>query len=262
MVGGSRAGSELPDDFDLYGSPASAGNQPGGLAAVNPLEPFPFLNGVSIQPVPSLNQGITDSEDDGSRTPRQQAASSVGSNSSPKSTSYTLASMGYSSENLTTVDDSYYPSSREGTPTFSLADVIGYPPSTPGHSRFTQQSLIDLASSAPSSPNAIRSRAVTPPYYSKVNYTPSRSHHKDPLLGEDWESSFGDVTGGYQNQSIPNGSKKNSLFMTGSEDGNTIGPSANKEGALVDLSGSSMRSDTETDDELDFMGVEWFAKAA
>lgn len=212
--------------------------------------------------------------DDGSSTPKQGCLSynrffsRDGSAESDTFTSYNQRSMG---GNPLLVDDNL--SSRESTPSLCLADFMHYDSrkvSSLLNSEGSQCNLIDLSSPAPSSPNGSRCGSVAPLYgiqsrsransrQSSLDCTsiPTRSH-ADHILDDDWESSFGIVARDRRFTLKGTGNKENPLLI----DDDDEEPTNNRGGGGVSnrFQGLNLKPDIDTEDEPNFMGIDWFSK--
>lgn len=217
-----------------------------------------------------LNSDSSD-VDDGSSTPKQGCLSydrffsRDGSAESDTFTSYNQRSMG---ENPLLVDDNL--SSRESTPSLCLADFMNYDSrkvSSLLNSEGSQCNLIDLSSPAPSSPNGSRCGSVTPFYgiqsHSRANSrqssldctsvpTISRADH---ILDDDWESSFGIVARDRRFTLRGTGNKENPLLIEDDEE-----PTNNTGGGGVSNRFQGLNLKSDTDDDPNFMGIDWFSK--
>lgn len=266
-------GSELPDDFDLYGS-----NTP--LEALENTDPMNLqqvwsLVNSSEKQVTRFDDSFSDvDDDDGSATPKQRSpsyeifSSREGSAVSETPTYYNPY-MGGNTGNPFLVDD--YISSREATPSLCLADFIEYDSrkvSSLLSSEGSQIDLIDL-SSPPPSPNGTRPSTPTPYYdfqlypHLKHNHQSSSNQDSVPtgsctghILDDDWENSFGILTGGNRFTLSGEGNKESPLFI----DDDEVAPMSGRDegGVANEFQALSLRSDKETDDDLDFMGVGWY----
>lgn len=266
-------GSELPDDFDLYSS-----NTP--LEAYENTDPMNLQQVWSLVNAPEkdvtrLDDSFSDvSDGDGSATPKQRCLSyeifpsREGSVVSETPTYYKL-NMGRNTGNPLLVDD--YLSSREATPSLCLADFIEYDSrkvSSLLNSEGSQIDLIDL-SSPPPSPNGTRSSTPTP-YYDFQLHPHLKHRHQSfsnqdsiptesctgHILDDDWENSFGILTGDKRFTLSGEGNKESPLFIEDDEEAPIRGK--DEGGVANEFQALSLKSDTETDDDLDFMGVGWY----
>lgn len=270
-----HGGSELSDDFDLYGPPNTQLEAFGNTGPESSQQAWSLANS-SEQQMTRLSDSISD-VDDGSTTPKQrclsyeQFSSREASVVSGTPAPYNQKSMGGNPGNPLLVDD--YLSSRETTPSLCLADFIEYDSrkiSSLLKIEGSQSNLIDL-SSPPPSLNGTRSRTATPSYDFQLHPRPNRrnqsSSNKDlvptgsctsHILDDDWESSFGIVARDKDLALSGKGNKENPLFIEDDDDA----PAKNMDGGGVmgEFQALSLRSDIGTDDDLDFMGVGWFLK--
>lgn len=255
-------GSELPDDFDLYGSntPVEAPENTDPMNSQNPWTWSPFSSrfGDSFS-------GVDD--DDGSATPKRRSPSyeiflSREGSAASETPTYYNSHMGRNTGNPLLVDR--YLSSREATPSLCLADFIEYD-SRKVSSLLNEGSQIDLIdlSSPPPSPNGTRPSTPSPYYdfqlhpHLKNRHQSSSNQDSVPtgsctghILDGDWEKSFGTLTRGKRFTLSGEGNKESPLFIEDDEEAE--GSVANEFQAL------SLRSNKETGDDLDFMGVGWY----
>lgn len=226
-----------------------------------------------------FNGSNLDVDDDGSATPKQRCltydsySSREGSAVSETSSSYNRRSVGEHIENPLLVDD--YPPSRGVTPSLCLADFIEYDSrkvSTLLNSEGSRGNLIDLSSPTPSSSGGTRSRTATPSYDFQLCSGSSRRRrgsfdrdsappivHTHHILDDDWENSFGIVSGDQSLISSGEGNKESPLLIEDSAEG-ALARSGIRESVSREFQGLTLGSGADMDDDPTFTRDNWFSK--
>lgn len=282
VCGENRAESELSDDFDLYGPPTPPLICYGMENEATTEMPFEQLQALDCTPgyqATQLNGSILDADGDGSQTPRQVLSTShglyssrEGSVASEKSTSFNLANVeDHAGNNKSLLDNDLWNNSRQATPSLCLASLIEYDPNATRNILLrgggSQGSLIDLSGSVPSSPNITRTGESIQSYRSgfPMNSIPEstlegasvQSRLPGNTILDDWENSFAAIhKSGYPPPSM-GGNEKNSTPTANDSTGREPAQNGTE---VKPFEGSNVGPNVEADDDLDFMGVDWFLK--
>lgn len=187
-----------------------------------------------------------------------------------RSTSYSFGGAENQGGNTLLIDNDLCRSSSRAAPTLCIANLIQFNP-TPSvnllRSEDSQSNLIDLSYSVPPSPDVTRTADTSQGYADpRLAYSRQRtserssvhiSHTGNSILDDDWENSFSAAVRGHQPSS--NGESVTGVSLTVAnnwqkvQEQNEVNYDA-REG----FQGPNAIADS--DDDLDFMGVDWFTK--